>query len=120
MVSRAQQVSSYRTGLHAMAFKDQSVHLTERCMNPLEIGDDGASTDGSLQILAVGLACNAGMLGDQRLIAMSRYGNESPGSVDLAAMGNGMMVEWLVGDNGGRVRVEAKLSFAEDQLLCGQ
>ena len=36
------------------------------------------------QILALGLACNAGMLGDQRLIAMSRYGDQSPESVELA------------------------------------
>eukprot|EP01046_Picozoa_sp_COSAG06_P036402 COSAG06_NODE_4009_length_4665_cov_14.628673_7_plen_106_part_00 len=41
------------------------------------------------QILALGLACNAGMLGDQRLIAMSRYGDQSPESVELAARGNG-------------------------------
>jgi hypothetical protein len=45
------------------------------------------------------------MLGDQRLIAMSRYGDEMQSSIDRAAMGNGMMVEWLVGVNGGRVRV---------------
>jgi hypothetical protein len=54
---------------------------------PRPTGEDGAPTDGSLQILALGLACNAGMLGDQRLIAMSRYGNASQESVDLAAMG---------------------------------
>ena len=37
---------------------------------PRPTGDDGAPTDGSLEILALGLACNAGMRGDQRLIAV--------------------------------------------------
>jgi hypothetical protein len=71
---------------------------------PRPTGEDGAPTDGSLEILALGLACNAGMLGDQRLIAMSRYGNATQESVDLAAMGNGMLVEMAVGgEKGGRV-----------------
>eukprot|EP01044_Picomonas_judraskeda_P019056 COSAG03_NODE_3927_length_1757_cov_2.123040_3_plen_95_part_00 len=43
------------------------------------------------------------MLGDQRLLAMSRYGDQSAESVELAARGNGMLVEMMVGEEGGRV-----------------
>eukprot|EP01048_Picozoa_sp_COSAG05_P010683 COSAG05_NODE_956_length_6433_cov_1.774708_3_plen_96_part_00 len=43
------------------------------------------------------------MLGDQRLIAMSRYGNEDAASVERASRGNGMLIEMKLGSHGGRV-----------------
>ena len=60
---------------------------------PYPTGEDGAAVDGSLRILAIGLCSNVGMVGDQRLVAMSRFGNDDEDSMERASRGNGMIVE---------------------------
>ena len=60
---------------------------------PYPTGEDGAAVDGSLRILAIGLCSNVGMIGDQRLVAMARFGNDDEESMERASRGNGMIVE---------------------------